>query len=66
MLHVLPVGEKIVDLALNSSCNDFEDGIQYFTARENRISIVLTRNKKDYKEKGLIIQTPEEYVKSIF
>jgi hypothetical protein len=65
MIHVLSVGEKTVDLALNAKFNDFEDGIQYFTARENDISILLTRNKKDYKEKGLIIQTPEEYVKTL-
>lgn len=63
IIHVLPVGEKIIDLALNSRFNDFEDGIQYFTARENNIILLLTRNKKDYKEKGLIIQTPEEYLK---
>jgi predicted nucleic acid-binding protein len=63
IIHVLPVGEKIIDLALNSKFNDFEDGIQYFTSRENNIVVLLTRNKKDYKEKSLVIQTPEEYVK---
>jgi predicted nucleic acid-binding protein len=66
MISVLSVGEKTVDLALNAKFNDFEDGIQYFTARENDISILLTRNKKDYKEKGLIIQTPEEYLTSLY
>jgi predicted nucleic acid-binding protein len=63
IIHVLPVGEKIIDLALNSKFNDFEDGIQFFAARENDILILLTRNKKDYKEKGLVIETPEEYIK---
>ncbi|QQO07866.1 type II toxin-antitoxin system VapC family toxin [Breznakiella homolactica] len=62
LVHVLPVGEKAVDLALNSKFNDFEDGLQYFSARENNLSILLTRNIKDYKEKDLIIQTPEEYL----
>jgi len=66
MVSVISVEEKIVDLALNSKFSDFEDGLQYFTARENNISILLTRNLKDYKEKELIIQTPEEYLKSIF
>jgi len=64
MVGVIPVGEKIIDLALNSKFADFEDGLQYFTARENNIEILLTRNVKHYKEKGLIIQTPEEYLKS--
>ena len=65
MLGIVPVDEKIVDLALNSRFSDFEDGLQYFTARENGIETLLTRNKKDYKEKDIMVQTPEEYIKSI-
>jgi len=65
MVSIISVEEKTVDLALNSQFSDFEDGLQYFTARENNINILLTRNIKDYKEKDLIIQTPEEYLKSI-
>jgi len=65
IIGIIPVNEKIVDLALNSKFSDFEDGLQYFTAREHDIKIILTRNVKDYKEKDLLIQTPEEYLKSI-
>ena len=64
LVGVVPVGEKIIDLALNSRFSDFEDGLQYFTARENDIKTLLTRNVRDYKEKGLIVQTPEEYLKA--
>ncbi len=65
LISVVPVDEKIVDLALNSKFSDFEDGLQYFTARENGIRIILTRNTKDYKEKDLLVQRPEEYLKAI-
>ena len=65
IIGVISVDEKIVDLALNSKFSDFEDGLQYFTARENDIKIILTRNVKDYKERDLLIQTPEEYLKSM-
>ena len=65
IIHVVPVCEKTVDLALNSKFSDFEDGLQYFTARENEINILLTRNVKDYKEKDLLIQTPEQYLKAV-
>ena len=64
IIHIVPVCEKTVDLALNSKFSDFEDGLQYFTARENEINILLTRNVKDYKEKDLLIQTPEQYLKA--
>ena len=64
MVGIAPVGDKIVDLALNSKFSDFEDGLQYFTARESEVKVLLTRNIKDYKEKEIIIQTPEEFLKS--
>jgi len=63
LIDVLPINESIVDMALNSKFNDFEDGLQYFTAKENGILIILTRNTKDYKVKDITIQTSEEYVK---
>jgi predicted nucleic acid-binding protein len=65
LISIIPIEEKTVDLALNSRFNDFEDGLQYFTARENKIEMILTRNIKDYKEKDILVQTPQEYVKSI-
>jgi predicted nucleic acid-binding protein len=63
-VKILPINENIVDITLNSKFSDFEDGLQYFTARENNISILITRNTKDYKEKEIIIQTSEEFIKS--
>ena len=39
IVGVISVTEKTVDLALNSNFADFEDGLQYFTARENNIQI---------------------------
>jgi len=64
IVGVISVIEKTVDLALNSNFADFEDGLQYFTARENNIQILITRNVKDYRGKELLVQTPEEYIKS--
>ena len=64
IVGVISVTEKTVDLALNSNFADFEDGLQYFTARENNIQILITRNVKDYRGKELLVQTPEEYIRS--
>jgi predicted nucleic acid-binding protein len=65
IISIVPVTEKAVDLALNSSFSDFEDGLQYFTARENGIRHLLTRNVKDYKGTDFLVQTPEEYLKTL-
>ena len=64
IVGLVETNEKIVDLALNSSFSDFEDGVQYFAAREHGIQHLLTRNLRDYKASDLIVQTPEEYLKT--
>ena len=66
IIDILPVNDKIVDMTLNSDFGDLEDGIQYFTARENKIPAIITRNTKDYKVRDMIIQTSEEYIKTNF
>ena len=64
IIKVLPVNEKTVDAALTSKIKDFEDGLQYFAAKENGIPVIITRNVKDYKEKDVVIQTAEEYIRN--
>lgn len=65
IITVLPINDEAVDDALVSTIADFEDGLQYFTAKENKIPVLITRNVKDYKEGDLVIQTAEEYVKGL-
>jgi predicted nucleic acid-binding protein len=62
LVKILPVDEKIVELALASDFNDFEDAIQYYTAKESRIDYLITRNKKDYKRADITVMTAEEYL----
>jgi predicted nucleic acid-binding protein len=64
ILKILPVNEKMVDEVLISKFRDFEDGLQYFSAKENGIHIIITRNINDYREKDVLIQTAEEYIKN--
>ncbi|MCL2220132.1 MAG: PIN domain-containing protein [Chitinispirillia bacterium] len=64
LIRVLPVNEDIIDMTLNSKFIDFEDGLQYFTAKDGNIRTIITRNVKDYKVKDAVIQTPEEYLKT--
>jgi predicted nucleic acid-binding protein len=64
LVKILAVDDKIVELALSSKFPDFEDAIQYFTAIENDINTLLTRNNKDYKLSEIAILSAEEYLKS--
>lgn len=65
LVNVLSVNDKIIELALASDFNDFEDAIQYNTAIENGLTTLLTRNLKDYKKAGIAIQTAQQFLKSI-
>ena len=60
LVTVLAVTDKIVELSLSS---DFKDGMQYFTAIENNLKILLTRNLKDYKSAEITIMTAEQFLR---
>ncbi|MPN22957.1 hypothetical protein SDC9_170342 [bioreactor metagenome] len=62
LVSILPLDDKILELALSSDFNDFEDGIQYYTALENKLNIIITRNKKDFKTSTLPVLTAREYL----
>ncbi|MBK9254996.1 MAG: PIN domain-containing protein [Saprospiraceae bacterium] len=63
LVSVSPLDDKVIELALVSDFKDFEDAIQYHTALENGIDIIITRNKKDFKNSKLPIMTAKEYLK---
>jgi predicted nucleic acid-binding protein len=62
LLKILTFDEKIVELALSSDFKDFEDAIQYYTAIENNVEILITRNIKAYKYANIPIMTADEFI----
>jgi predicted nucleic acid-binding protein len=62
LVTVLAVTDKVVELALSSDFKDFEDGLQYFTAIENSLKILLTRNLKDFKTADISVMTAEQFL----
>ena len=62
LVNVLPMDDKIIDLSLNSDFKDFEDAIQYFTALENKMEIIITRNLKDFKLSRIPVMTANDYL----
>jgi len=65
LLELLPLNDKITELALSDeSFLDFEDGLQYYSALENDIDIIISRNKKDFKSSKLPVLTSKEFLVS--
>jgi predicted nucleic acid-binding protein len=62
LVSVLTIDEKIIELALSSGFKDFEDAIQYYAALGANLKYLITRNKADYRESGVIVCTAREYL----
>ena len=62
IVKILPFNQRIIENTLHSNFKDIEDGYQYFTAKENNIHIMITRNVKDFLVDDISIVTPEEFL----
>ena len=62
LVKILPLENKVLELALSSDFSDFEDAIQYYTALDNKLEIIITRNKKGFKKSKLPVLTAREYL----
>jgi predicted nucleic acid-binding protein len=65
LVQVLAVDEKIISLSLESDFKDFEDAIQYFTATEHNVPLLLTRNLKDFKLAAIPVMTAESFLSQL-
>lgn len=64
-LKILPVTEKEIQHALSSNYQDFEDSIQIFTALNENIDCIITRNMKDFKTSPVKAKTPDQLLQSL-
>lgn len=63
LVEIISLDDKIIELALSDNqFLDFEDGLQYYSAMENQIDIILSRNKKDFKNSKIPVITAKEFL----
>lgn len=63
LVELLSLDDKITELALSDdNFPDFEDGLQYYSAIENQIDVIITRNKKDFKNSKIPVLTANEFL----
>ncbi|MCB0517047.1 MAG: PIN domain-containing protein [Chitinophagales bacterium] len=63
LVTVADLNDKIIELSLNDKLfADFEDGLQYYTALENEVDIIITRNAKDFKHSTIPVITAQSYL----
>ena len=63
LVEILSLDDKITELALSDgNFPDFEDGLQYYSAIENQVDVIITRNKKDFKNSKIPVLTAKEFL----
>lgn len=61
LVEVIAVDSNIIEKALTSGFNDFEDGLQYISARNTTgIDAIVTRDIKGYKKSEHQVLSPDE------
>lgn len=64
LVKILPVNEKVIDLALASKAGDFEDGVQMAVAETNGMSCIVTRDIIDFVHTDLAVFTTSLFLKA--
>jgi predicted nucleic acid-binding protein len=66
LVGVLSLDEKIISLSLNDNdFKDYEDSLQYYSALENDIDVIISRNLKDFQNSKIPGMTAEQFINSI-
>jgi predicted nucleic acid-binding protein len=56
------LSNAVVEKALNSDFEDFEDALQYFCALQSNCEVILTRNSKDFKFSTIPTMTADVFL----
>lgn len=57
-----PVDSSTLEQSVESEFKDFEDAMQYFSARHEHIDYLITRNKKDFNTASIPLLEPQEFI----
>ena len=59
------VDRSIIEKAITSDFEDFEDALQYFSAKNCGTNIIITRNPNDFSTSELPVHLPTDYLSQI-
>jgi predicted nucleic acid-binding protein len=59
---VIEINEELLNEALSSEIDDFEDAVIEVSAIDRNVDYIITRNIKDFKKSIIPAKTPEELI----
>ncbi len=66
LVNVSVADERVVDDALASQFDDYEDALQYYSALTIDADIIITRNTKDFLRSSIPVYMPDEFLAKFF
>lgn len=60
--EVINLNKEILIEAMETDFKDYEDSIQYVSAKKSNCEAIVTRNKKDFETSTINVFTPEEFL----
>lgn len=64
-LSVAAVTENIIQQAIHSDFKDFEDAVTHYAAIEEKASLIVTRNAKDFSCGQIPVALPEVFIAEV-
>lgn len=63
IVKIVSLDEKIIGWAIeDQDFADFEDALQYYSALENKMDLIITRNLRDFKNSKLPVMSADQLV----
>lgn len=66
LLTISSIDEIQVDLALENPGTDFEDAVQYFSAKAAGCEVIISRDKDGFKAFNIPCFTPQEFLETFY
>ena len=65
VFDIAPVDKSALLLALDADFPDFEDAVQYASAKQVNAEFIITRNTKDYRKSAIPALSPELFLSTL-
>lgn len=62
MVNIVSVDDVVIDNAIKQQANDFEDAVQYFSAKKINADCIVTNNIKDFTFSQISVLSPKEFL----
>ena len=62
---VVPLTGEAIEQAYTAALPDFEDALQLEAAKAAHVDVIVTRNKKHFRQQAVRVFNPEEFVEQV-